>query len=191
MDQNWSCIHYGVMTIHHTCTVESILFIGGSMFVGSQNFLVHGEVNFIGSRFRIILIHIKQMPLFVGMKICGQGLSTKARNIGPPQPMMIPQFVPTARGQIQRMPLTNLFLFLHHWLLLGSGFLSGIPLRGGQVLLRWGWWFFVIIKRFIIVKWSFRHMSTRSAVFGWNVHLLSMFLIHNNFLVISIFFYKS
>lgn len=68
MDQNWSCIHYGVMTIHHTCTVESILFIGGSMFVGSQNFLVHGEVNFIGSRLRIILIHIKQMPLFVGMK---------------------------------------------------------------------------------------------------------------------------
>lgn len=105
--------------------------------------------------------------------------------------MTIPQYVPTARCQIQRMPLTNLLLFLHHWLLLGSGFLSGIPLWGGQVLLRWGWWFFVIIKRFIIVKWSFRHMSTRSAVFGWNVHLLSMFLIHNKFFVISIFFYKS
>lgn len=55
--------------------------------MGSQTFPGSLGRNFVGSKFRIILICNEQMLvyMFVGMLIPVQGLPTKAMKIGPPQ----------------------------------------------------------------------------------------------------------
>lgn len=62
------------------------------MFVGCQNVFGSRGCNFDGCKFGIILMHIKPIAYTVlKMLILGQGLPTKAANIGPPRTMMIPQ----------------------------------------------------------------------------------------------------
>lgn len=53
----------------------------------SQNFLGSWGRNFVGSVIRIILINITQMIVYRWLE-----LPTKAKNIGPPQKMMTPQY---------------------------------------------------------------------------------------------------
>ena len=51
-----------------------IIFIrGGLMFVGSQNFSGSRGRNFVGSKFGIILINIKQMLVDWGCNFVGKG----------------------------------------------------------------------------------------------------------------------
>lgn len=57
------------------------------LFIGSQNFLGSWGRNFVGSVIRIILINIEQMIVYRWLE-----LPTKAKNIGPPQTMMTPQY---------------------------------------------------------------------------------------------------
>lgn len=65
------------------------------MFVVSQNMPSLFGGNFVGSVTGIILMNIKQMIVykFVGMEIIGQGLPTKAMNIGPQRTMAISQYL--------------------------------------------------------------------------------------------------
>lgn len=92
------CIHnclllsLGTYVYFVPVTVESFLFVG-SMFVGSQNFPSSWGCNFVGSEFYFVKIKLNKC-LYIrsqGGK-CGQGLPTKATDIGPPQTMKFPQY---------------------------------------------------------------------------------------------------
>lgn len=87
------------------------------MFVGNQSFLGSWGRSFVGNVIMIIWINtcIKQIIAyrFVGMKVRGQELPTKATNIGPPRTMMIPQYT-----VLQNSDPSCLFLQIPiHWIL--------------------------------------------------------------------------
>lgn len=65
------------------------------MFVDGQNFSGLWGRNFVGTKIEIVLLNIEQILvyMFIGMWIYGQGLPMKATTPGPPQVLMIPQYL--------------------------------------------------------------------------------------------------